>query len=779
MDEQRAACRFRITGVVQGVGFRPFVFALAARYRLVGWVRNTSAGVEIEVEGRPDVLDSFAGDLQTQAPPLASIDRFEREPIPWQGHTRFEIHHSAAIPGAFQPISPDVSTCDDCLLELFDPADRRFGYPFINCTNCGPRFTIIQDIPYDRALTTMAAFALCDACREEYQNPADRRFHAQPVACAACGPRVWLEADGTILARDQEAIRLTRQSIAAGKIVAIKGLGGFHLACDARSPDAVQELRRRKLRVDKAFALMMPDLQTVEQHCLLDDGDRELLNGRRRPIVILPRRQGSDIAEDTAPGQKTLGVMLPYTPLHHLLFRGAADLTPVLVMTSANLSEEPIASENEDARRRLASLADLLLMHDRPIQNRCDDSVVLSLGPPESSPYLLRRARGYAPSPITLKQNVPPLLAAGAELKNTFCLARDQRAILSHHIGDLQNIETLQSYQTSISLLERLFRIEPQVIAYDLHPDYLATRYALERAQQQGLAAYGIQHHHAHLAACLADNQHPGDRAVIGVIFDGTGFGSDATIWGGEFLIGDYQNFSRPLHLAPIRLAGGEAAVRHPWRLALAWLRHAGLAWQTQLPALQGRSTEELSILDQLLQSGLNSPLTSSMGRLFDAVASLIGIRQHANYEAQAAIELEACCDPHASGAYSFAIEGAIIDPAPLIRQLVEEVKRGEIPPVLSSRFHQAVINMVHEVCLRIRAQSDIQEVALSGGVWQNMVLLEGSMRRLKSAGFSVIIHQEVPANDGGLSLGQAVIAAERQRAGLAPEFLTAGSPRS
>ncbi|MGE5072897.1 MAG: carbamoyltransferase HypF, partial [Anaerolineae bacterium] len=550
-DMMRGAA-IHVSGIVQGVGFRPFVYNLALRFGLAGWVRNTSAGVDIAVDGPEERLEAFAAAVRAEAPPLSRIDDFSVAYGPPGGFTGFEILRSEAIADAFQPISPDVCICADCLRELYDSGDRRYLYPFINCTNCGPRFTIIQDIPYDRPKTTMSRFPMCPDCAREYADPTDRRFHAQPVACPVCGPHVWLERpDGNAgqPLRDQDAILETRALLASGRIVAVKGLGGFHLACDATNAAAVGELRRRKLRVDKPFALMMLDIAAVRKHCLVNEDERRLLESVARPIVLLPRRQGSAIAQVVAPGQDWVGVMLPYTPLHYLLLAdslaGEAALPP-LVMTSGNLSEEPIATDNDDARTRLASLADAFLMHDRDIHIRCDDSVVRVVEPAaDSAPglpaiYPLRRSRGYAPFPVKLPWQVPSLLATGAELKNTFCITNRDYAFLSHHIGDMENYETLRSFEQGVEHFERLFRVNPEAIAYDLHPNYLASRYAVQRAQRENLEAIGVQHHHAHIAACMAEHSLDGSRRVIGVAFDGTGYGDDGAIWGGEFLIADY-----------------------------------------------------------------------------------------------------------------------------------------------------------------------------------------------------------------------------------------------
>ncbi|HEX8993454.1 MAG TPA: carbamoyltransferase HypF [Anaerolineales bacterium] len=767
-----------ISGIVQGVGFRPFVYNLAARHGLTGWVRNTSAGVDIAVDGMQDDLEGFVKALRDEAPPLARIDEFAASYGTAGGFTRFEILHSEAIPEAFQPISPDVAICNDCLRELFDPRDRRYHYPFINCTNCGPRFTIIQDIPYDRPKTTMARFPMCPDCAREYSDPGDRRFHAQPVACPSCGPRVWLEdvkgEQVERLADDEAAILRTRELLSSGHIVAIKGLGGFHLACDATNAAAVSELRRRKLRVDKPFALMMLDLATVEEHCFVDDAARRTLESTARPIVLLRRRPGSDIAREVAPGQDWIGVMLPYTPLHYLLFADLLDAShpqlPPLVMTSGNLSEEPIATDNAEARRRLASLADAFLMHDRDIHIRCDDSVVRLFDDQsgEETPpaiYPLRRSRGYTPFPVKLPWQVAPLFAAGAELKNTFCITNRNYAFLSHHIGDMENYETLQSFEEGVGHFEHLFRVKPQAIAYDLHPNYLASRYAVERAQREGLEAIGVQHHHAHIASCMAEHGLNGERSVIGVAFDGTGYGDDGAIWGGEFLVADYLRYTRPLYLEYFPLPGGDAAIRHPARVALALLWSLGMEWDQRLASFRDFNTEERGMLLTQLKRGLNAPNTSSMGRLFDAAAALTGVRQKVNYEAQAAIEFEALAEPSSTDAYPFEVGTRTISVRAAIQALLTDVFAGAPVPVISARFHNGLAGLVNDACLRIRSESGLNQVVLSGGVWQNITLLRRTLSLLRKAGFQVYIHRAVPTNDGGLSLGQAAIAAQRLRA--------------
>ena len=772
---QLSGVRVHISGIVQGVGFRPFVYALALRLGLNGWVRNTSAGVDIEVDGPRPQLEAFIAALRSEAPPLSHIDSLEAHYTPPNGFTTFEIVHSQAVEAAFQPISPDVCLCPDCLRELFDPADRRYRYPFINCTNCGPRFTIIQDIPYDRPNTTMAPFPMCPDCAAEYADPLDRRFHAQPVACPACGPQVWLERSGESepLSRGDAAIRQVRQWLLDGKILAVKGLGGFHLACDATNPQSVEMLRQRKLRVGKPFALMLPDLAAVAHHCRVSPADAALLENRQRPVVILERLPNSPVAEAAAPGQHTLGVMLPYTPLHYLLFADPdqSSLTydlPPLVMTSGNLSEEPIATGNAEARQRLSALADGFLMHDRHIHTRCDDSVVRSQ-PQSGHIYPLRRARGYAPDPLRLPLELPPLLATGAELKNTFCLTRQRYAFLSHHIGDLENYETLQSFEQGIAHYERLFRIHPERIAYDLHPDYLATRYALDRACREDLPAVGVQHHHAHIAAGMADNGLDGTSPVIGVALDGTGYGPDDAIWGGEFMVADYAGYQRAAHLAYVRLPGGDRAVREPWRVALAWLASAEIEWADDLPPVShthqpdSSSPDPLPVLQHQLNTGLNAPLTSSMGRLFDAVAALVGVRQVVTYEAQAAIELEALAEPAETGYYPLQLTGDLLDPAPMLHALVTDLRAGVPLSILSARFHNSIAEAVCLVCQELRRQHGIQQVVLSGGVWQNMFLLTRAISHLEQNGFIVLVHRQVPANDGGLALGQALIAAAQK----------------
>jgi hydrogenase maturation protein HypF len=772
-----ATMRVRVSGVVQGVGFRPFVYGLATRLELRGWVRNTSGGVEILVDGQNSQIKKFIHSLEIEAPPLARIDSIDTEiELSNIEYPNFDIQPSTQIEGAFQPISHDTAICSDCERELFDPTDRRYLYPFINCTNCGPRFTIITDIPYDRPNTTMANFPLCDDCRAEYENPLDRRFHAQPVACSKCGPFVTLretrirtpESDpmvSTILYRIS-AILKARRLLREGHILAIKGLGGFHLACDADNAYAVEELRRRKGRVGKPFALMAAELETIKEFCNISQEETKLLTGHEKPIVLLPKKQNSNYI-GVAPNMNALGFMLPYTPLHHLLLNQtdpvlAREPAPtILVMTSGNFSEEPIATDNEEAFERLSPLADAFLIHNRDIHVRCDDSVVRVF---EKEVYPIRRSRGYAPFPVKLPADVLPLLAAGSELKNTFCITSQNYAFLSHHIGDMENYETLKSFEDGIEHFERLFRVKPEAIAYDLHPDYLATRFALERAERENLPAIGVQHHHAHIAACMADNGLDGLEPVIGLSFDGTGFGEDGAIWGGEFLVADYKSYQRVLHLGYFPLPGGDAAIRKPARTALALLWGLGLHWDEGLASVVALNEKERSVLHAQLEGNINTPMTSSMGRLFDAAASLAGVRQNVNYEGQAAIEFEALADPAEAGRYSFEVEQDQVGVRGVFEELLRDVSSGVPVPRISACFHNGLAEGVRTAVNQISRDTGIRSVALSGGVWQNITLLGRTLSLLQNDGFKVYLHHKVPANDGGLSLGQAVIAASRLR---------------
>jgi hydrogenase maturation protein HypF len=777
VTEKSQGLKVHITGVVQGVGFRPFVYTLAARYKLVGWVCNTSAGVDIEVEGTSPALQSFVAALTAEAPPLARIESVEVAEIPTNGYEQFSIRHSQAQPGAFQPISPDICICDDCLRELFDTTDRRHRYPFINCTNCGPRFTIILDIPYDRPKTTMAAFELCPDCNSEYNDPLDRRFHAQPNACPVCGPQVelWLREPESGTYRPQyqgdDAILAARTSLAQGRIVAVKGLGGFHLACDATDDTAVALLRERKGRVDKPFALMAFDLNAVAAFCYVSEQESSLLASHERPVVLLREREDSPISSLVAPGIKDLGVMLPYTPLHYLLLEPGFPCA-ALVMTSGNYSEEPIATKNDEALSRLSGLADAFLMHDRDIHARCDDSVIRIF---ESDELPVRRSRGYAPYPVHLPFELPQVLAVGGELKNTFCLTKERYAFLSQHIGDMENYETLCSFEMMVEQLSRTFRVTPEIMAYDMHPAYLSTQYALREAGDRRLVP--VQHHHAHVASCMVENALEGADPIIGVVFDGTGFGTDGAIWGGEFLVADYAGFRRAGHLAYVPLPGGDLAIRKPYRTALAHLWAAGVAWDEDIPPVQAASSVERGVIARQIDRTLNAVPTSSMGRLFDAVAAIAGVRQEVTYEAQAAIELEMLVggSPEETvGVYewdvAFERDGSgsklrQIGAAPLIRALVTDVRSGVPTEVIATRFHNSVAALVVHVCRALRDETGLQSVALSGGVWQNVTLLHMTLNLLRRDGFNVYTHRVVPPNDGGLALGQAAVAGLKSRA--------------
>jgi hydrogenase maturation protein HypF len=750
--------RIEIQGAVQGVGFRPFVYRSAQATGVSGYVLNCSAGVVIEAEADEPSLGEFFRALRDDLPPLARIDEIKIAEAAPSGQRGFDIRDSLAAEGKFAFVPADAATCPDCLRELISPGDRRYHYPFINCTNCGPRYSIIRDIPYDRPKTTMAPFQMCAACQAEYEDPADRRFHAEPNACPDCGPGLALlsaqqMAAGVAPAFSTSAASLeeTRRLLQQGRIVAIKGLGGFHLACAAADDRAVSLLRERKRRNGKAFAIMVRDLATAQRLCDVTDADREQLESTRRPIVLMRRRPEADVSPSVAPGNDSLGIMLPYTPLHHLLFESSG--YDALVMTSANLSEEPIVSDNEHAWPRLKTLADYFLLHNREIQTRVDDSVVRSF---EGHLYPVRRSRGFAPDPIDLGMPVREILACGGELKNTFCLTKDHYAILSPHIGDLENVETMEFFRDALAHLRRFFRVSPEAVAHDLHPNYLSTRFAL---QESGLPAIGVQHHHAHIASCMVDNALTG--RVIGVALDGTGYGTDGKIWGGEFFACDFAGFERRGHLRYIPLAGGDTAVRQPWRSALAYLRDVFGADIPNLPMLPELRQHDVRFVSAMLARGIQTIETSSCGRLFDAVASMLGVRQETTYEGQAAIELEAMASS-ASAVYPFTLAGGDAfeaDLRPAIAAIVHEHGSGTPVPEISARFHRTMAAVVRDACLRIRELEGLSRVCLSGGTFQNLRLLRHTVDELRAQHFDVFVHRRVPANDGGLALGQSVIA--------------------
>jgi hydrogenase maturation protein HypF len=757
----------RVEGIVQGVGFRPFVYSLATGLGLAGLVGNDVDGVFAEVEGPPGAVREFLRRLREEAPPLARIERVTTSALPLAGTASFTIAPSG--PGAPDGrrralVAADTATCADCLRELSDPADRRFRYPFINCTNCGPRFTIVRDVPYDRPLTTMAGFSMCAECAAEYHDPADRRYHAQPACCPACGPRLaLLDAAGRPLPGGPlpgDPLESAAALLRDGRIVAVKGLGGYHLAAAAACEAAVAELRARKHREDKPFAVLAADLDAARRLCEVSEAAAGLLTSRARPIVLLPRLPRAAVAKATAPANRQLGIMLPYTPLHHLLVRAVAG---PMVLTSGNVSDEPIAYRDEDAVGRLAGIADAFLTHDRAIHIRTDDSVTRAF---RGRPMPVRRSRGYVPEPVVVPGGFPrPVLACGAELKNTFCLAKERHAFVSHHIGDLENAETLRSFTEGIEHFRRLFDIDPRVVAYDLHPEYLSTKYALDLAD---VDLAGVQHHHAHIASCLADNGWPADGGrVIGVAFDGTGYGADGTIWGGEFLVADYAGFERGGHLAPVPMPGGQAAIRQPWRMAAAYLDAAGL--DPGRADVARRNSGRWPAVVSMARKGVSAPLTSSAGRLFDAVAAILGVRDTINYEGQAAIELEQLADPGERGRYRAGIDAGEpfrVRAADLIGAVVADLAAGVPREAVAARFHSGMAGVVAAGCLLLRERHGLATVALSGGVFQNMLLLSQVVTRLEERGFEVLTHSRVPCNDGGISLGQAAVAAARDRLG-------------
>lgn len=751
-----------VKGLVQSVGFRPFVHRLASRFPVSGFVRNHAGGVLIEVQGDRDALDRFAASVLEQAPPLSRIDDVQSRIVAVQSDSGFTIRPSEDDDSLDVLISPDVAMCEDCLAELFDAQDRRHGYPFLNCTNCGPRLTIIQGAPYDRERTTMAAFTMCAACEAEYRDPRHRRFHAEPTACPTCGPQLQLLSPGGEPVESADPLALFRQAILRGEIGALKGIGGFHLVCDARNSAAVGELRRRKRRDARPFAIMVREVQTAAIWCDLSPLERELLQSQRRPIVLLRRRReesphSTPLAAAVAPDNPYLGVLLPYSPLHQLLMEPLRDVP--LVMTSGNHSDEPIVHRDEDVVARVGALVDVILTHDRPIAVRCEDSVTRVV---DGRELPVRRSRGVAPEPVRLPFPLSePVLAVGGQLKGCFALGRGSRAVLSHHLGDLDHLAAFQAFEHDVGLYEQLFHIRPRGIVHDRHPDYAPTRYARQRAEAEGLELHAVQHHHAHLASCLADNGL--NETVIGVVFDGTGLGLDDALWGGEFLIGDCGGFERVAHLRYVRLPGGDQAIRQPWRMAVAHALDAGCE-PTGLPLV---APTERRIVERMAATGLNAPNTSSVGRLFDAVAALIGLCRTASYEGQAAAQLEwLATDVVATGSYPFELsQDRTADTRPTIQAIVQDVRRGVEPARVARRFHSTVVEIVAAVCKRIRSETELGAVALSGGVFLNALLAHEVYARLTADGFQVYRHRQVPPSDGGLCLGQLAVAAARQAA--------------
>jgi hydrogenase maturation protein HypF len=767
----------RVRGLVQGVGFRPAVWRLARELGLRGAVRNDAEGVLIELWGPRDTREHFVRRLEREAPPLARIDALERGPLsqrPPAGFRILESRGGEVHTGAV----PDAATCSACLAEIRDAGARRHDYAFTNCTHCGPRLSILRRIPYDRAHTSMEAFAMCPSCRAEYDDPADRRFHAQPIACPDCGPQLWLEeSDGRRV--EDDPIAHARELLRAGRIIAVKGIGGFHLACDASNADAVATLRARKRREHKPFALMARCLDVIRRYCSLREAEIALLRSSAAPIVLLPMLRGARLAAAVAPGQRSYGFMLPYSPLHHLLL---AQSDAPIVLTSGNRSDEPQCTDNEEARERLAGIADAWLMHDRDIVNRLDDSVVRMAA---GAAVPLRRARGYAPAPLALPPgfaHAPQILALGGELKNCFCLLKDGGAILSQHLGDLKHGRAQAAFREGLTLYSRLFAHRPRAIAVDLHPDYLSSRHGQSLAEAEHLPLWGVQHHHAHVASCLADNGVPREAPpVLGMALDGLGYGADGTIWGGEVLLADYLDYRRVASLAVVPMPGGAAAIREPWRMAYAHLKRLDdgsrlLREYAALPFMQMLASKPLATLDAMLARRLNCPMTSSCGRLFDAVAAVCGLGQTVSYEGQAAIELEAAALPEASGGYPFALEeqhGLMrLEPAPMWRPLLEDLALGRPPGVVSARFHAGLAAALAALLEHLASGGGgiaRRRVALCGGVFQNALLCELLIPRLQSAGWQVLRHARVPSNDGGLALGQATVAAARALAGVQP----------
>ena len=743
----------KVTGIVQGIGFRPFIYNLAKTHLIRGWVLNNEKGVFIDAESEDGNLDRFIQDIPKLAPPLARIEAFDVKHLEPLGYTTFEIRKSEEAQEKFVLISPDVATCDQCLSELFSPQNFRYRYPFINCTLCGPRFTIIRDIPYDRHKTTMVPFKMCPVCQKEYEDPADRRFHAQPNACSICGPSLRL-TDRKEKGIPADPVETTLDLLTKGSIVAIKGLGGFHLACDARNQDAVSTLRSRKYREDKPFAVMCRDIDEAKEHCEVDEEEERLLMSVERPIVILKRRVVSTIGHAVAPYQNTLGVMLPYSPLHHLLLNGSLK---TLVMTSGNVSDEPIAYKNEEAIHRLRNIADYFLLHNREIHMRCDDSVTRTF---DGKPYILRRSRGFVPFPIKLAFPIEMILACGGELKNTFCLSRGHYAFMSHHIGDLENLETLTSFEEGVEHLKRLFYIEPKAVAYDFHPDYLSTQYALSVANIQKV---GIQHHHAHIVSAMAENGIEGD--VIGVALDGTGFGLDGTIWGGEFIRANLRDFDRLTYLKNVPMPGGSMAIKEPWRMAMVYLSEAfgDEVDNLRIDLMKRVDLKKWEILRKMIEKKINTPWTSSMGRFFDAISSILSVRDEVHYEGQAAIELEMIADLDVKEEYPFHLQKEerpmVIDPKEIVRGVVRDLVGGVPSSKISGKFHRTIARIITETCDAIRCEEEVNRVVLSGGVFQNISLLSLVKADLERLGFEVYTHHLVPTNDGGISLGQAVIA--------------------
>jgi hydrogenase maturation protein HypF len=758
--DEHIARRIELNGVVQGVGFRPFIFGLAELYRLKGEVANTSDGVIVHIEGPGEKISLFLKALSSSHPPLAHITDICVYHDNLKGFNTFSIAQSKSSEKNSTLISPDMAICEDCLRELFDPHDRRFEYPFINCTNCGPRYSIIQDIPYDRPKTSMKQFKMCDQCQAEYDNPKNRRFHAQPNACSVCGPQILLCNNAGDTIDTSHVVEKVAKLILGGDIVAIKGLGGYHLAADARNNEAVAKLRKRKHREEKPFALMAEDIKGIKKFAYVDSEDEKLLKSAKRPIVILRKKTPNNIAKEVCPRNRFFGVMLAYTPLHYLLLRKVG--VP-LVMTSGNISEEPIAIDNDEAIARLSSIADYFLIHNRDIYIRSDDSIVRNMA---GETRLFRRSRGYVPMPLFINKQTVQVLACGAELKNTVCLTKNNKAFLSQHIGDLENLPTYDFFKMTIEHMKKILDIEPDVIACDFHPDYFSTRYALE---QKDLPVIQVQHHHAHIAACIAENKKKGP--VIGLSFDGTGYGGDSTIWGGEVIVADEKSFHRAAHLDCVPMPGGTASIKEPWRMAVSYLYHTygEKFWDLDIPFVRSINKNKLEIMIKMIQKNINSPQTSSLGRLFDGIAALIGVRNRTAFEGQAAIELEMIANWPVRQGYEYCWTSRdyhVLSLEPIINSVVSDMEKGVSPAEISGKFHYTLIRMFSKICCFIRKETNINTAALSGGSFQNNLLLAGLIENLNEYGFEVLSHRLVPPNDGNISLGQAIVAGARYRKG-------------
>ncbi|MGV8905301.1 MAG: carbamoyltransferase HypF [Acetobacterium sp.] len=750
MDKKRNI--IRIEGIVQGVGFRPFVYNLAKAYGLKGWVNNNSQGVTIDIEGAREDLDKFLECLENNPPPLAKIEKITIRSDEVQNISNFEIRESQKSLGKTTFIAPDIGTCSECAKDILNPDNRRRGYAFTNCTNCGPRFSIIQELPYDRDKTTMSEFVMCDECNSEYSDPTNRRFHAQPNACAACGPMLWVEDDKGQRLELEDPISFARNMLMEGKILAIKGLGGFHIACDGQSEIAVRELRNRKKRSAKPLAIMAKDIKTVKKYCQVNSLEEEILTGIKKPIVILNQKENCDLPENIAPNQNTMGVMLPYTPIHILLF---SEKVKVLIMTSANVNGLPIEYQDQSARTSLTGIVDYYLMYNRDIHVPVDDSVLKVVS---NTQTMIRRARGFVPEAFKAA-HMENILACGPNMKNTFCISKEGSLFLSQFNGDLENLETYEHYKKNVEHFKKIFAFTPQFIAHDLHPGYMSTKYALD----YNLPKIGVQHHHAHIASNMFENNL--EQQVIGVCFDGTGYGSDGKIWGGEFLICDRLDYQRVAHLDYIKMPGGEKAIKEPWRMAFSYLYKA-LGAQISQKKIVDRMFElygEKAInLIKILNSNINCPETSSMGRLFDAMASIIGVTDVVSYEGQAAIELEAMSEHKIEESYHYQIikeDMFIIAPDGIIIAALNDKIYGISGKVIASKFQNTIVNLTVDTCKYIRAESGLNEVVLSGGVFQNSFLLAKVCRNLKKNNFEVYTHKDIPANDGGVAIGQIVIA--------------------